>query len=470
MNKTLGVVLLILFIPAGLFSFGLYEKWHLKKENTIIERTFKKDIGIENTKPENTENKPIVANTPILKEIIPEVEEPKIVGPFEVSYFQKGSGSDFQIIWKLKNSENIDSVSILTCKQNFSVEYDESWYELSAYNKWNNSFVFNTKEAFNNLCHIPYKIRYHSGENIVLENEFKIYFPWDNLISESESINVLKYYFPKISLVQSKNKVYVSWNKAQNKWDITKEDCSIILNKSTTRYWRNEICTDSRLTLSIEKVAESVYIISINEVWLWGDVIFRRALDLSTNKEIHNLDKQIHIPWQEYDVWNHWFFYNIDWSYLLTTAFIYDLSVREKKLVYNDFNWDVTHFYKNTSWLITLEEPVTWDKYYISGIPESEFHRHFIVKDWYLAIIWDKFNFTKENYNIYYAKLLKDKQVKASSIDVKALILWCWSPPVSHLEINNWILKNLKDCNLGLEMIEFDLIKNELISKSKYRF
>jgi len=68
------------------------------------------------------------------------------------------SSNKYEINWE-NVSKDIDSIEILSCKENFSDVYDLSWYKLKSFKMWNSSFKYSIDKNFNNYCVIPYKIK-----------------------------------------------------------------------------------------------------------------------------------------------------------------------------------------------------------------------------------------------------------------------------------------------------------------------
>ncbi len=91
------------------------------------------------------------------------------------------SSNKYELTWE-NISNDIDSIEILSCKENFSDVYDSGWYKLKSFKMWNSSFNYSIDKNFNNYCVIPYKVKlnYISGETKTIElnlniQQFKIF-------------------------------------------------------------------------------------------------------------------------------------------------------------------------------------------------------------------------------------------------------------------------------------------------------
>ncbi len=80
------------------------------------------------------------------------------------------NSNKYELIWSNVNSD-INSIEILSCKENFSDIYDSNWYNLKSFKNWNSFFNYTIDKNFNNYCKIPYKVKLN-------------YILWDSKIVE----------------------------------------------------------------------------------------------------------------------------------------------------------------------------------------------------------------------------------------------------------------------------------------------
>jgi hypothetical protein len=131
------------------------------------------------------------------------------------------NSNKYEINWE-NVSKDIDSIEILSCKENFSDVYDSSWYKLKSFKMWNSSFKYSIDKNFNNYCLIPYKVKlnYVSGEtktielnlnipqfkNLTNKNIAEFWYP-DNI--NLNTLSVLKKYKSHGIVIKDKNNLYL---------------------------------------------------------------------------------------------------------------------------------------------------------------------------------------------------------------------------------------------------------------------
>ncbi len=68
------------------------------------------------------------------------------------------NSNKYELTWENIPSD-VNSIEILSCKDNFLDTYDSNWYNLKSFKNWNASFKYIIDKNFNNYCPIPYKIK-----------------------------------------------------------------------------------------------------------------------------------------------------------------------------------------------------------------------------------------------------------------------------------------------------------------------
>ena len=131
------------------------------------------------------------------------------------------NSNKYELVWE-NIPNNIDSIEILSCKENFSDIYDSNWYKLKSYKIWNSSFKYTIDKNFNNYCKIPYiiKINYISWDsktvelnlNIPLFRKFTDKNLWWSWSIDIVNLNTLKKLDnSSMNVLLDKNNLYVAY-------------------------------------------------------------------------------------------------------------------------------------------------------------------------------------------------------------------------------------------------------------------
>jgi len=150
------------------------------------------------------------------------------------------------LLSKCNKDIKIESIKILPCKENFSEEYNENWYEIDSekIEDWR-KFNYNVSAKLNNLCNIPYKFKFtfDNWEELSflksiwkddLEKYNKI-FVKNNIVKYAEEkkevvnkLKILDSEFIRISSIRDNfkkdNSLYVLWSKFNDEEFYNKEE------------------------------------------------------------------------------------------------------------------------------------------------------------------------------------------------------------------------------------------------------
>ena len=455
-NKTLVLFSLLLLLPASVFVFDTYQKLYTDTETPTLSRYIKANLLSSNDKVDSGITNASVS-TEEVKENLYAIKETKDTPT--VKFYQTIVDWRYRINVML-DKKNVTDVEVLSCSDNFSGTYDRNWYKLTFFNPWDEKFYYNIAEEFNNYCNIPYKFKF-KYDWYELIKEYKLFINRDIKINSYRIFSMLDEYSFDLQtedIEEKNNNAYIN--------SLTKNDCLNILRRSTSFYWRTEICDTVWIRWEIISLWEDIYMIDFKKNEFDWSSVFRRVFDFNNMKEVENIDKEIFV--NSGDISKD-FRHRIFPNKLVTNSFIYNLNSWEKDSVFRDFNKKITHFFTKAS-IIEIEEINSGIKTNVKWIDKNDFNEFFIVKDWYLALIW-KNNWTFESnlLKLYYWKI-KDWVVNLKSVTLTNTPLWCGKTMWDYITIENWVLTTKWDCNIWIDTLKLSLENEEIISQKKYSF
>jgi hypothetical protein len=348
------------------------------------------------------------------------------------------------IVWKLSWSE-VDSIEVLTCRDNFSPEYDKSWYKLSSYKKWKEDFEFNTMLKFWNRCDIPYKFKFG------LDWHEKV-FSFDAGFDSRAPLALFK--------VQELIKTFwegdITLEKVDNfnyRWYI--EDKATCLETFASIPGKNTFCSDPDLVLTIEKITDDISEIKLKENIFAGQIYFDKFYDINYNKLIYNNTDLSD---------NFRLYYKQDGDLFLSNLFVYNEKYWELTKQNKTITADFKHFYYKDNWIYFVED-LEWNfRYWIKNISEDEISPNIKIENNYIVIL-EKLDNNKDytpddKVKIYYWEIFPWRNsIDLNIIEIKAETLWCGEiidhDMENYVDIMNWKIITKSSCALELENPEF---------------
>lgn len=335
------------------------------------------------------------------------------------------NSNKYELTWE-NIPNNINSIEILSCKENFSDIYDSNWYVLKSYKIWNISFKYTIDKNFNNYCLIPYKVKLNhiSGETNIVElnlnipifrkftdkNITDLWYP-DNInlntlkkIDSTSSIvlldknNLYVGYFwpPEWHIFYSKLQDYLSYKYVWNVliWD----------NYAYDFYWKKSIEIDW-------KTFETYW------TWYYKDKDNYYSIKNSSERFVYKIWKNIDILSEKIYIYD-WKYYYFDKEFEVwdkNTFKIINNTGAEIWYWYSIFAKDKDNIYFESGWLGTsYKDKFKWD-YDTYKVIQSEFNNIWIDKysiyyptdNWWLKQYF--YSFDLDSLKIEGKKLFSDK-------------------------------------------------------------
>lgn len=291
------------------------------------------------------------------------------------------NSNKYELVWE-NLSNDINSIEILSCKDNFSDIYDSNWYVLKSYKFWNTSFKYIIDKNFNNYCKIPYKVKlnYISGETKIIDLNLNIPL-FRNFTNKStaefgypdeiniNTLKILKNYWYKVII--DKNHLYLFNSPCYP------EAYSIyykIDNYLSYNYIWNLLIWDNYVHDIYWKKLFSIDQDTFVEFWTWyysdkdnfyqkkscydSSIIWKKDKEFNIlSEKVYNYDWKYYYLDKGFEVWDRNTFevVNNTWNTIENWLTSYRIFAKDKDYIYfeslsflslyeNKFKWDYTTF------------------------------------------------------------------------------------------------------------------------------
>jgi len=277
----------------------------------------------------------------------------------------------FELVWD-NIPNNISSVSILSCKENLSKNYDENWYTLTGFKTWNSSFKYSIDKKYNNYCLIPYKV--------------KLSYIWWETQSVDLNLNLdYLWFFTDKTLLQT--------------WTITQFNLNTIRllkeEKSDSWSYRNITIVDKNNLYTYYNwwpEAKITYFKVQDYSWykyVWNELIWDNYLINSDISSDGFWKKLFQIDSATFESIKDWY-YKDKSNYYTTSWIIWNINKDFEILSYRVYKYDWNYY--TFLWNIKLD---VWDNETFMAVEKEDLN------------IWDSDNYiiiTKDKENLYILK------------------------------------------------------------------
>ncbi len=287
------------------------------------------------------------------------------------------NSNKYELIWENIPSD-VNSIEILSCKENFSDTYDSNWYNLKSFKNWNSSFKYTIDKNFNNYCPIPYKVKlnYISWEvktvelnlNLTLFRKFTDKIIWWSGFVEIVNLNTLKKLDNSSMIVLlDKNNLYLyyawwpEWYALYYKiedylsykiiWNILVWD-----NYAYDSYWKKLF----KIDWNSFEVYWTWYYKDNDNYYFWKsgnlNLLFliwnnNKNLDI-LSETVYNYDWKYYYYDKEFEVWNKDTFkiVNNTWTEIGYWLLTYRIFAKDKDNIYLELLWYWSIYYDKFKW------------------------------------------------------------------------------------------------------------------------
>jgi len=371
------------------------------------------------------------------------------IDKLEVDFSLKEKANNIiAIVWEIKAWE-AEKISVLTCRDNFSPEYDKNWYNLGSYKQGQEKFQFNTTPKFGNRCDIPYKFKF------ILDWKEKVFsfdawFDKRNPASLSDAKKIVNYYWVE-------NLTFEEVDKFTQKANIDdKQTCLNVLSSLDDKSSLDSLCGDADYVLFLKKLTDSLYEIKISENIFAGRVVLNRFFDIDYNKEIFKYDTRKE---------NEKFSYKELDELFLSNLFSYNTKYWELLNKTKTVTADFSHYYFKENGMYFISD-IPWNfRYWLKNITSDQISPNIKIKDNYIVIL-QKLDNNDDNINekikVFYWEIFPGRNsIDLDNFSIMAQSLWCGEildhNMADYVDIVNKKIITKSSCSLELENPDFKL-------------
>ena len=369
MGKFLWFLLVVLLIPAVLYSYWLYEKAYLKAEVMTLEHLFSK----EDKKAKQEVKK---KNNNYEKNLFKEYSF--------VRFFQKNNEESIVLWWVFAKNYAPSKVQFRACDSEEKWATYE-WKEVLDYSL--DQWLFRLEIDKNNICPSKYYFKFENKNSIDFA-DYELFID-NKKFNETTFIDIFKFYWLDLENFETQR----IDNSIQAK--ISKQDCEKISKAGKFQ------CDNTETIAKIELIwwwIFKAWIYNKKEKWHW----FERLYDFNRQKEIFNNDENFFIKmWDS----NQHFKANFKIDKLITNQFIYNVKTWEISDLPYDLNLNLTHFYTKNDWKIEIIDINSFLKTEIIPKEEIKFTSNFVFNK-------DIFALVNNNEKVYYYWKNNNRKIK----------------------------------------------------------